>query len=226
MITKFIPSQHGFQFSNGFIGYPLPKFIKQIPRISSRLNSSDVLHGLCGGMCFASQDFFLANRTIPMLNEAPRPRDLLYQYLFERQNDSYGFFNQNIVKFAQWMLLSEEELQRRTILELEKLLTQLKKQELVTLGLVTVKFSQTFAMWNNHQVLAYGYQVQNPSSRGSIYQVFVYDPNLAKADDVALIIDLNSEFNFIFKRLNNDKFLRIIYGFFLISYSPISPPSI
>ncbi len=217
---QFIPSQHGFKFSNGFAGYGLPKFIR---RNFLPLNQDKVLHGLCGGMCFGAYDFFLSNQKIPTLEQAPQPTDELYEYLYKRQNDTYGYCNYNIIKFAQWMGLSKQEIEKRTNIELKKLLFQIEQQNLVTLGLITVKFSESLAIWKNHQVLAYAYKFSQ-SFNNSCYQVSLYDPNLNRANKVILTIKINPDFDCLLLNQEDNTYSRKIYGFFLIPYSYVKPP--
>ena len=218
---QFIPSQHGFNFPNGFVGYPFPKLIRKklLP-----LNNTKLLHGLCGGMCFGAYDFFLSNQKIPTLEQAPKPTDKLYEYLYKRQSDTYGYCNYNILKFAQWMGLSKQEIQKRTNVEFKRLLLQLEKQKLVTLGLITVKFSKSLAIWKNHQVLAYSYQLSQ-SLNGSFYKIMIYDPNLNKANNVILKVNINCGEDNLLLNQDDNTYSRIIYGFFLIPYSYVEPPS-
>ncbi|MEL4894711.1 hypothetical protein [Crocosphaera sp. Alani8] len=220
---QFIPSQHGFTFPNGFRGYALPKFIRN-RKENWLLNQNKVLHGLCGGMCFGAYDFFLSNQKIPILKEAPAPTDQLYEYLYKRQNDSYGYCNYNILKFAQWMGLSKQEIQKRMNIELRKLLSQLDKQNLVILGLITVKLSESLAIWKNHQVLAYSYNLSQ-SFNNSHYEISIYDPNLNRENNVILKTNIDPNFDCVLLNQDDQKYLRTIYGFFIIPYSYVKPPS-
>jgi len=217
--TDFIPSLHGFNFANTFSGYPIPPFIFTLPGISKVLSSSQINHGLCGGMCFATSDCFIAKRTIISAQTSPKPGTPLYRYLYRRQLDTYGAFGKFVVKFAQWTALPDSTVQRLTDDELQKVIAQLANGQIVILGLVYVSIVDTLAIWLNHQVLAYDYSENSRS-----INIKIYDPNLPCRDDVFIEVKTGSTgLQYIQKasRTNSEKRIR---GFFVIPYTAVEPP--
>lgn len=217
--TDFTPSLHGFSFRNRFPGQPLPSFISKFPGISKILSNSQSYHGLCGGMCFATYDFFLAKRTISSDNAVPEPGTPLYCYLDQRQIDTYGPCGKFIAKFALWTALPDSRVQKLTSNELEKVITQLDSGQAVILGLVYVSIVDTLAIWLNHQVLAYSYS-GDPKS----INIKIYDPELPRRDDVVIEIKRESAgFQCKQKVCNVNREARV-RGFFVIPYIPVEPP--
>lgn len=221
MKTDFIPSLHGFSFVNCFPGYPLPPLISTLPGISKILSTSQMNHGLCGGICFATHDFFLAKKTIALDTTVPKPGTPLYRYLYQRQLDTYGSCWKFVAKFAQWTVLPDSTVQSLTYKELQKVTAQLDKGQAVILGLVYVSIADTLAIWFNHQVLAYDY-----SQEQKILKVKIYDPNFPCQNDV--FIEIKRAFNGLQckqKVFSTGKEIPI-RGFFVMPYAPVSPPII
>ena len=52
----------------------------------------------------------------------------------------------------------------------------------VVLGLVYVRLRDTVAMWENHQVLAYGYKILSPEA----LRINTYDPNYPGQDRITI----------------------------------------
>ncbi len=180
----FKPSVHGFKFVNNFSGYPLPISIPNLPNLSAVESS----YGLCGGMSSAAYDFLAAGRSIPLHTTAPAPGSTLHQYLYRRQVDTFGAFGKYIAKFAQWMVLPDDTIlgtQKRTYDEFEEIRAKLDDGNPVVLGLVYVSGSETIEIWNNHQVLAYGYSEVSDST----IDVNIYDPNYPGRDDVTIRVE-------------------------------------
>lgn len=219
--TEFTPSLHGFSFRNRFRGYPLPSFISTFPGLSKILSNSQSYHGLCGGMCFATYDFFLTKRTITSDNTVPEPGTPLYRYLYQRQIDTYGYCGKFIAKFAQWTALPDTTVQRLTSNELEKVITQLDNGQAVILGLVYVSIVDTLAIWLNHQVLAYNY-----SEEPKTINIKIYDPELPCRDDV--FIEIKSEFAGLqcTQKISGIDRKARVRGFFVMPYVPVEPPII
>lgn len=74
MMTRFRPQEHGFHFSNNDVQYEYNLF-----------------HGtqLCGGMSFASLDYFNYQMPIPADTSAPAVGTPLNNYLLRRQMDAH-----------------------------------------------------------------------------------------------------------------------------------------
>lgn len=216
--NKFTPSKHGFNFGNCFPGVPLPPFVANLPGISKTLNRFQDSHGLCGGMCFATYDYFIAGKEIPLDANIPQPGSPLYRYLMQRQLDTYGANWHHILKFAQWTVLSDSTLRRLTAEELQKVIAHINQGEAVILGLVYTSIVETLAIWLNHQVLAHNYA----EDLGKI-SIKIYDPNFPCRDDVVIEVSLTAEGVVCKQICNSDKEIRV-RGFFVMPYTPVEPP--
>ncbi len=180
---QFLPSRDGFRFCNSFPGYPLPF---SVPIFSGKVKVSSK-YGLCGGMSSAAYDFALAGRDIPATEAVPNQGTVFQRYLFHRAIDTFGPMGSSIIKLAQWMSLPDDILlgkQKRTYDEFIEIRNRLDDQNLVILGLIYGGASSlgdiAANVWNNHQVLAYGYS-QNPDSS---FEIHIYDPNFPCRDDI------------------------------------------
>jgi hypothetical protein len=181
---EFKPSVHGFKFVNNFAGYPLPFSIPNLPELSSVKKS----YGLCGGMSSAAYDFLLTGRSIPTITTAPAQGSPLHRYLYRRQVDTFGAFGEYIAKFAQWMVLPDDTIlgtQKRTYDEFEEIRVKLDDGNPVVLGIVYVSGSNSTAIWNNHQVLAYGYSEVSATT----IDINICDPNYPQRDDVTIRVE-------------------------------------
>lgn len=231
---NFKPALHGFKFVNNFSGYPLPFSVPNLPQLSSVEKS----YGLCGGMSSAVYDFLLAGRSIPDDITAPTQGSILHHYLYRRQVDTFGAFGEYIAKFAQWMVLPDDTIlgtQKRTYDEFEEIRAKLDDGNAVVLGLVYVSGSDNFAIWKNHQVLAYGYSEISATT----IDINIYDPNYPENDDVVIRVERVPVgttfvpgvpprkrtvlgFSCMQKMSNFNKSIR---GFFAMPYVPVEPPT-
>ncbi len=218
----FTPSIHGFSFLNSFPGIPF------LIRKNSILN--ELIHilffrknfyGLCGGMCFTALDYFYSGKELPYIEAPPDAGDFLHSYLFKRQNDTYGRFGKFISKFIHWSLISDTRLQSNTYREFSDIRLSLDKKQPVVLGLVYVHLSQSLAVWSNHQVIAYKYEVDSEKST-----LYLYDPNFPGREDIVLeLMKTEKGFQCIQKDLQSNAGIPV-RGFFKIPYSFNSPPEV
>ncbi len=230
--VKLIPSVHGFQFDNRFVGYPLPFTLPTLPG----LGNVSGIYGLCGGMSSAVYDFLLAGRAIPQTTIIPSVGDDLQRYLVKRQMDLLGVLGESVVKFADWMITPDGGLngvQHRTLDEFVKLRDRLEAGQFAVLGIVYVDWRGGFKLWNNHQVLAYDYSF--PTSK--IFEIRLYDPNFSKHDDITIRaerIPVHTTTSLSGRRRNTyglkctqwkgGQQIHTVRGFFLMPYSPVIPP--
>lgn len=225
------PSLHGFRFVNHFPGSPIP------PAAERLLGVAFDGFGLCGGMSFAAADMFAADRPRPADASPPGAGTPLYNYLYQRQADSLGAFYSLGLRFARWMALPRETLTgtaKRTDDEFRNLRAALDAGRPAVLGLIFHGAGEG-EVWQNHQVLAYGYHAPGDGSA----TIRIYDPNYPGRDDVTIraksaslgrIDDPSSpEHPTDIRGLRCRLFLgghdhRPIRGFFLMPYSPVPPP--
>jgi hypothetical protein len=175
----FLPSTGGFKFENLFPGYPLPFNLPGLPPVSAT-------YGLCGGMSAAAYDFLLAQRPIPQTTQVPAQGSPLQRYLFERQSRSLGPLGDQVLRFVEWMALPDGTrfgTQKRTYDEFRAIRVRIDRGECVPIGLVYVSARDTLRVWENHQVLAYGYEEVGPTTT----HLAIYDCN-APLDDSAVVV--------------------------------------
>ncbi len=230
--VRFRPSEHGFRFANRFPGVPLPF------TLPSAIRQPSMTYGLCGGMCFAAADFFRAGRPVPPGNQVPGDDTPLYRYLLRRQLDSFGSASRFVLKFMVWMFLPDgtaNGTQRQTADSLDTVRLFLDAGQMAILGLVYVNGRQSLAVWQNHQVMAYGYRVISET----VTDVSIYDPNYPGNDGVFIRCE---QVEVGRKKSKEDKHApiygmtctevipgapdRAVRGFFPIAYTPQEPPDL
>lgn len=235
--VQFLPSRNGFRFLNSFPGYPLPF---SVPIFSSKVKVTSN-YGLCGGMSSAAYDFILAGRDIPTTDIVPNQGTIFQRYLFQRAIDTFGSMGSSIVKIAQWMSLPDGTLlgrQKRTYGEFSQIQKKLDDQNLVVLGLIYVGASSLAEVatnvWNNHQVLAYGYTQKPDGSFG----IHIYDPNFPCRDDIVIqanpvvVGNLTSPdgspiptYGLQCKEIAGDQQIMNVLGFMAMPYISVKPPA-
>lgn len=212
-MTDFIPSKHGFHFNNSFANHVFDIGI-----------ASWTTYGLCGGMSFTSLDYYFAGMPIPTHvgsdfpnGSTPPENSALYKYIYDRLMDS---FKANGSKFVSWT----EKLDHSTWVwgkgvpeltkteELPTLFQRIQSGQPVVLGLISA--TGISEIGNNHQVVAYGYELNEVN--GDVI-VYIYDNN--NPNNVTTlksnIKDLHSHFSSSY----NDDWR----GFFVENYSPKTP---
>jgi hypothetical protein len=180
--------------------------------------------GLCGGMSFAVLDFYKAGRCIPRgqhRDDRPAPGTDLRDYIWRRQVDSVLSDGATFLAWMTflyhvrpgwpfhggpgWLLTRSEE-------EWRRLKNFIDRDDPIPLGLVR----ETENMFDNHQVLAIGYEEAN-ESHGSI---ILYDPN---CPDQVSTIDLAFGQRQLegWERCNRT----VLRGFFCENYRFVEPPA-
>ena len=179
--TQFSAGKFGFQFPNRFeLHFPV-KY--SIPLVGT-LNLSDVVFGLCGGMCFSALDYYHVNEQIPQDKTVESIDKRLFTYLCERQLDSLKI--PVVLKVIEWMLSENRDVaSKMTRTELPKLRRMLDKGEPAVLALIRVQGIKG-NITHNHQVLATGYDLD---AGGKKMTVMLYDPN-HPCEEPAITLDL------------------------------------
>ncbi len=209
MVPGFLPSTSGFHFSNSSFP-PVP--LLTINVLGVEIPIGDASNGLCGGMVFASRDYFEAGLPPPPDTDAPSSGPL-FDYLVKRLVDSFNlilppppppppFFTptppfgpgpatymwlmdpalpdhetwaSNVglaPRGRAWVMINEEW---------PKIRSDLDSGTLSPVGLIELKSIDPFQMGHNHQVLAYGYELD-----GTDLTIYIYDPNYPNIDNVTM----------------------------------------
>ncbi len=189
-VQGFAPSVSGFRFPNSFPPSP----VLAIGAGRARLGVGNATNGLCGGMVFAARDLFEAGIAPPPAAAPPVPGSPLFRYVVRRLFRSFDL-PVGPARYMAWMVLPTGNgglglrgVAARTIgREWPLIRRDLDRGVLSPIGLVRVRSFNPLELGRNHQVLAYGYELDEQSARVAID---VYDPNHPGDDDVALSFSL------------------------------------
>jgi hypothetical protein len=189
----FLPSTSGLHFSNY---YPHePEIQIKIP-LGPTLSLGDAANGLCGGMAFAVRDFYEAKQAVPPTTDPPPAGTPLYQFIVQRLLDSFNM-PLGLGRYLELMQPAFPDVGpgfglpgRASVMvrdEWPHIKSDLDAGRLVPLGLIKVKSTNPSDLCKNHQVLAYGYDLNGPD-----LTVWLYDPNYPNQDDVNLKLSVAS----------------------------------
>lgn len=197
MKTDFTPMKHGFHFGNHFVDVMLKT---PFGKIKTR--------GRCGGMAFASLDFYYSKIAVPEYGSA------LGDYIYRRSVNS--IFTLSAFKFLSWTVARDDcnlkLLRKSKIVEFPKLKKSIDKGNPVVLGLISG--SKGSGITKHHQVVAYGY---DQPSKDTIV-VYIYDSNSPNQE--VLLESLTNSPHF---KASNGSMWR---GFFVQNYIFKRPESI
>jgi hypothetical protein len=186
-VPGFTPQACGFRFANDFPHVPL-RSIGVRGVISVPIG--DASNGLCGGMAFAARDYFEAERPPPADPAAPGAGPL-YDYLVQRLIDSFALpsgplrylelmnpaLSDGETWLSRWGLTPHGRAWRMVRDEWPKVRADLDGGHPSPLGLVKVRSIDPFLLGENHQVLAFGYDLD-----GDRLTLHLYDPNWPDRD--------------------------------------------
>ena len=210
--TKFKPQDNGFKFLNSF------DFSSRVDGsiIRSTLKRSFFKFGLCGGMVFATLDFFYAGESVPNTTDVPDEGTPMFKYLLRRQIDSLTL---NVLrKVFSWMFRTDRGVDRLSAgREFMKLCNRLNRGDPVPLVLIRVgRFEDPTY---NHQVLAIGYDF---APRYRELSIDLYDPNRPRQEP-KLTMNFRRPAQGINIRQSTGEPLR---GFFVGDYKRKTPPDL
>jgi hypothetical protein len=188
-IPGFRPSRHGFHFANRF-PHVAPIRIPLGPL--GELPIGDAADGLCGGMAFVVRDRWERRQPPPGDRKAPAADSPLFRLLVRRQVESFDWLRVPLRFYSLQAFRPERPdpfakvLRRRsrtgeTIREWHRIRREIDAGRLAPVGLVRTVSPNPFELSRNHQVLAYGYEVERDRLR-----LMLYDPNHPDRDDVEL----------------------------------------
>lgn len=164
--TAFSAQDHGFRFPNLFRF----SFRAHWPLVGA-IDLGSITYGLCGGMCFASLDFFYAGRAVPSQADIEQTSPRLRRHLVRRQLHSMSGLV--MPKVIRWMLRSDTGIVRLVAnRELPELAKRLDGGAPAVLALIRSRGVQDPTQ--NHQVVALGYDFDEATAQLTIT---LYDPN-------------------------------------------------
>ena len=229
-VPDFVASRSGLAFANSFPSQP--DVSVRVP-VYGTVNIGDASKGVCGGMVFTVLDLREFGRP-PFPDTEPPPADSpLFHYIVGRLIDSWDLPT-GVLRYLSWMNTPDGDrslfsftrrgVWRRTLVdEWPKVRAAIDNGRLCPLGLVTVESRNPNDLGANHQVLAYGYDLDDDAH----LTLHVYDPNtrIAHADDVWLKLSVGDPRSP--GSIDHDVNIgHPIRGFFEVPYSPRDPAQV
>ncbi len=192
-VPGFLPSTSGLHFTNY---YPHePEITVQLP-LGKTLGLGDAANGLCGGMVFVVADFFEAHQPIPPDTQPPPAGSPFYKFIVKRLLDSFNM-PLGLGRYLELMEPAFPDVSlgfglpaRASVMvhdEWPRIQRSLDAGHPLPLGLIKVKSDEPEDLCKNHQVLAYGYDLN-----GTDLGISLYDPNYPDRDDVRLQLSIAS----------------------------------
>lgn len=187
----FLPSTHGFAFGNSWPDEHITSI--SLPDPFGDILVGNAAWGLCGGMSFASRDYFEARMHAPIQSTNPRGEgDPLFDYIVQRLGQSLNPGDAaDFVKYADpiypdtddptlgdgrnWVMAHVAFPGIRDVVD---------SGHPCPIGLVIGKMPDVTHM--GHQVCVYAYQLS-----GQLLTLWVYDPNSAGKDDITMQLDIS-----------------------------------
>ena len=200
-VPGFTPSVNGLPFVNSFPSEPV--VVVEVPLFGS-IPIGDASGGLCGGMAFTVRDVFETTGMQPLPDtippgHQPAPDTPLFKYIADRLIASFDLPRAGFMKYYAWMttpdgdagpILLRRGVAWKTIMEEwpHRIRPSLDAGKLCVLGLVTTASVNPADLGRNHQVLAYGYELDDANR----LTLLICDPNTARdqADDVRISLSL------------------------------------
>ncbi|GEM_PF-1124270 len=230
-VVGFTPSVNGFQFTNSFP--PEPTMTIDLP-VVGRVPIGDASNGVCGGMVCAARDIFETPGMAPISNPTqPGPNDPLFRYIVKRLIASFELPRVGFLKYYEWMLTPDGDtgwppfvvrrgLAWKTIVEEwpNRIRPELDAGRLCCLGLVTTASPNPADLGHNHQVMAYGYDLDAEQT----LTLLISDPNTspANADRVRISVSLANPEQ-VTQITHNVGIDHPIRGFFMVDYTYEDP---
>jgi hypothetical protein len=202
-VPGFEPAVNAFHFPNAFPHSPLREF--KLGDIAT-LDIGDAANGLCGGMSFSVADLHRAGLLPPPDTTPPAPGTPAYRYIVDRQIAS---FDDGRVPLRFYRLMKPSRPDREPLIsillgmigldrhsrtwvmvheEWPRIRAELDAGELSMLGLVRVVSVDPHLLGRNHQVVAYGYDLD-----GSALSIRICDPNWPGDDTITISLDISDE---------------------------------
>lgn len=193
-VPNFKPSTRGLRFINDF---PHQADITVNVPLLGNVPIGDAYNGVCGGMVFAVRDFFEANHPAPADTAPPAQGSPLFNFIVQRLFDSFNLPG-GVTKYYQWMTTPDHDtgvwpvirhgvVWHTVVEEWPKIRADIDSGHPSPLGLVTVYDVNPADLGHNHQVMAYGYEVDANNK----LTLHLYDPNTGASDGCYLSMSLS-----------------------------------
>jgi hypothetical protein len=230
-VPGFLPSKNGLHYPNSWPNEP--DITVNVGPFS--VNIGNAANGLCGGMAFAVRDLWDFHLLPPPTNQNPKDHTPAFNYLVKRLIDSFDIPS-GVLEYYMWMVLPTHDDQinifgdiitlvhgtsSRTIdRSMPVVRATIDSGQPCPLGLVRVHSTNPGLLGKNHQVLAWGYTDDGPTT-----SVRVYDPNLPDDDTATITFDHTHPAQTTAFNYSGDT--EPIYGFFPTTwYRPEDPAAL
>lgn len=231
-VPGFRASVNGLHFTNAWPHEP--DLVVDLGPLG-RIPIGDASNGLCGGMVYTVIDTF--HHRLPPIPDTvrPDPDEPLFKYIVSRLFDSFDI-PAGVARYAHWMTLPDGDatgllpwFTRRGIAwhtiteEWPRVKADIDSGRLAPLGLVTVHGTDLRQLGHNHQVLAYGYEIDGDQT----LTLHLYDPNTQPfaADRVRLSVSLADPTR-PSPIEHNVGIRHPVRGFFRARYRPVDPSAL
>jgi hypothetical protein len=229
-VFGFKASVNGLHFTNSWP--PEPDIVVNVPPFGN-VAIGDASNGLCGGMVFTVRDVFQAGMPPIPDTTNPAPQSPLFNYIVARLFASFNIPG-GVLKYFDWMNTPDHDtgiwfaIRRgvcwHTIMEeWPRIKADIDSNMLSPIALVTVYSQNPGDLGKNHQVLAYGYELDDSNQ----LTLHVYDPNTDPelADGVRLILSLSNPTHTT-PIDSNVNIAESVRGFFQVPYTFTNPASL
>ena len=179
VMTTYSPQLYAFRFPNAFVNRIWSGRIP--PGIGRKIELTSA--GRCGGMAFASLDFYHLETQVPPVSPkdfapalVPADGHPLADYIFTRQLHSMLTTVAGLrdgLRYLRWSGYPAATIATKTQLEERKVIQSLDRGQPVVLGLIKATSKRLRAQGVNHQVVCYGYRCDAAGH----HEFLVYDPN-------------------------------------------------
>lgn len=172
-VPGFLPSANGLHFANSFPSGPDLHI--------GPTGIGDAARGLCGGMSWYVRERFEAGQPIPPDTAAPANGSELFKALVRRQVLSLDWLR---VPFRFWRMAAlgpERALLQSRDTEWPRIRAEIDAGSIAMVGLVRRTGWNPLKLTDNHQVLAFAYEID-----GDAVTLRLYDPNWPGRDDVTM----------------------------------------
>lgn len=218
----FLPSTSGLHFANY---YPHePELTVSLP-LGRVLPIGDAANGLCGGMAFTVCDYYEARVPVPSDTAPPAGGSPLYKHIVRRLFDSFNL-PLGIARYLELMNPAFPDVGRLGLPgrasvmlhdEWPRIKASLDGGHPMPLGLVKTRSSKPEDLCKNHQVLAYGYDLD-----GTDLAIRLYDPNYPDRDDVRVELNIANPAQPVPLTYFPSE---TVFCFFHTPYTPKTPPA-
>jgi hypothetical protein len=185
-VPGFAPSVHGLHFANRWEPGPTVRLGFIDPRI---VGVGDAKSGLCGGMVWFVRERFTVGSPVPPDTTAPANGSPLFRAIVRRQILSLDWMR---IPFRFWRAASmaPDALARRSLeREWPGIRSAIDAGRLPMVGLIRHHGRNPMELDRDHQVLAYGYSVDDgPDGNDGAITLRLYDPNWPDRDDVTVTL--------------------------------------